>query len=142
MKIGELALVSGVSADTLRFYEKQHLLDPPTRADNGYRSYGPQHLDRVRFIRSARGLGFSLAQIGEILPRLAAGQFGRAEIEKQLQAKLAEIEAQILKLQTLKGALLETYASLQCVPGNPVTVAHATAAVPSKPVRIKKLHAE
>ncbi len=142
MKIGELAQVSGVTADTLRFYEKQRLLDPPTRADNGYRSYGPQHLDRVRFIRSARGLGFSLAQIGEILPRLAAGQFGRAEIEQKLHAKLTEIEAQIATLQELKNTLMGTFALLQCAPGIAVSAANATVDKPSKPVRIKKLHAQ
>jgi len=86
-------------------------------------------------------LGFSLAQIGEILPRLAAGQFGRAEIEKQLHAKLAEIEAQILKLQELKQALMDTFASLQCAPDIAVSAAHATVNEPVKPVRIKKLHA-
>lgn len=142
MKIGELAQVAGVSADTLRFYEKQRLLDPPVRSGNGYRSYGAPHLDRVRFIRSARALGFSLAQIGEIIPRLSAGQLGRADIEQQLQAKLAEIDAQILTLHTLKGALLDTYASLQCAPGKPVTAVHATLRAPGKPVRVKKLHAQ
>lgn len=141
MKIGELAQVLGVSSDTLRFYEKQLLLAPPMRAENGYRCYGPQHLDRVRFICSARGLGFSLAQIGEILPRMDAGQFGRAEIEKQLHDKLAEIEAQILKLHKLKQALMGTFASLQCAPGIGVSAANATMDAPFKPVRIKKLHA-
>ncbi len=141
MKIGELAEASGVSADTLRYYEKQHLLEPPTRADNGYRSYGPQHLERVFFIRSARGLGFSLSQIADILPSLAAGQFGRVEIEKQLNAKLAEIETQIVKLHELKHALLDTFALLKCTPGTPVSTAQATADELHEPIRIKKLHA-
>jgi len=75
------------------------------------------------------------------LPRLAAGQFGREEIEQQLQAKLAEIETQILKLQELKHSLVGTFATLQCAPGIAVSASHATMDDPGKPIRIKKLHA-
>ena len=108
MKIGELASVTNVSVDTLRYYEKQRLLEPAVRTVNGYRSFGESHVARVQFIRSAQALGFSLAQIVEILPRLAAGNFGRREIEQQLSAKLAEIDTQIEKLQRVKTNLLST----------------------------------
>ena len=141
MKIGELAQLSGVSADTLRYYEKLRLLDPPTRSDNGYRSYGNSHLERVQFIRSARGLGFSLSQIADIVPRLSSGQFGRKEIEQQLKAKIAEIDAQMQTLQNLRQSLLNTFDALSCPPGDTVSTTGATVQEPSAPVRIKGLHA-
>ncbi len=140
MKIGELAQASGVSADTLRYYEKQGLLDPPKRADNGYRSYGASHLERVQFIRSAQGLGFSLAQIANILPRLSGGQIGRKEIEQQLHAKISEIDSQIQKLQNLRQNLLSTFDALRCTPGEAISAVNATVQEPSAPVRIKGLH--
>jgi MerR family copper efflux transcriptional regulator len=127
MKIGELAAAAGVSTDTVRYYEKQCLLDPPARAANGYRSYRAQHLERIAFIRSAQALGFSLAHIAHILPQLAAGQFGRAEIEGHLQTKMAEIDVQIRALQALKRELHNTFERLTCRPDAVLSAAEATA---------------
>ena len=142
MKIGELASATNVSVDTLRYYEKQRLLEPPTRTDNGYRSFGESHVARVQFIRSAQALGFSLAQIVEIIPRLAAGKFGRREIEQQLSEKLAEVDGQIEKLQLVKTNLLNTFNALTCDPGLPVSSAAVTLKQPGARVRIKGLHAK
>jgi DNA-binding transcriptional MerR regulator len=114
VKIGELAATVGVSTDTLRFYEKQGLLPSPLRAPSGYRSYGQEHLERMRFVRSAQALGFSLAQIAEILPNLAAGRFVRAEIEQQLRTKVDQIDAQMRALRLLKRDLLATFGKLTC----------------------------
>ena len=126
MNIGKLAEISGVSTDTLRFYEKEGLLDAPVRGANGYRVYGDNDAARVRFVRSAQALGFSLQEIRRIVPRLAAGQVDRAEIEKHLKAKIAEIDAHIQQMQSLKSELLATFASLSCESGRSVTVEHAT----------------
>ena len=138
MKIGELAKAAGVSVDTLRYYEKLALIEPPVRMDNGYRLYGAQHLERMRFIRSAHALGFSLTQIGTIIPRLAAGLVSRETIERQLQVKLAEIDTQITALQTLKADLHATIASLSCPPGVPMSTAAVTGSAPAIPGRLKK----
>ncbi len=137
MKIGQLALAAGVSVDTLRYYEKQGLVAAPARASNGYRSYGQAHLERVLFVRSAQSLGFSLAQIQAVIPRLAAGQFGRADIERQLQAKLDDIEAQIARLRVLKRELRRSFALLTCAPGAAVSTQGATLDQAGPPARVR-----
>ena len=137
MNIGQMAEAAGVSTDTLRFYEKQGLLDAPARGENGYRSYREADVGRVRFVRGAQALGFTLAQIRWILPRLAAGQVDRAEIESHLLAKEAEIDAHIKQLRALKKELRETFGMLDCVPSSAVSVAQATSKATPRPRRRK-----
>lgn len=134
MKISELAQSTGVTADTLRYYEKQGLLNAPRRQGNGYRSYSAADAQRVRFVRSAQTLGFSLAQIREILPELDQGRMGRADIEARLNAKIAEIDARFAELRRLRQELVDTLASLTCEEGVPVTVVASTRRVQRKPV--------
>ena len=66
-RIGELAKACGVKADTLRFYEKNGLISPGIRNESGYRLYGEQDRRRLEFIIRAKSVGFSLADIGELL---------------------------------------------------------------------------
>lgn len=127
MNIGEIANAAGVSADTVRYYEKQQLLPQALRQANGYRRYTPAHLSALRFVRSAQGLGFSLREIRAVLPALAEGRFRRGEIEERLQAKLAEIDHHMAVLQQRRKELLATYASLQCAPDTPLAPVQATA---------------
>ena len=127
MNISQFAQAAGVSTDTVRYYEKQGLLAPPARQANGYRAYGEAQLGLLRFVRGAQALGFSLAEIRSILPEMAAGRFGRNEIEAQLQAKIAQIDAHISQLRTLKKELTATVASLSCARTAPVSTAQATA---------------
>ncbi|HEX5686185.1 MAG TPA: MerR family transcriptional regulator [Ideonella sp.] len=126
MNIGALAQLTGVSADTLRYYEREKLLAPPCRAANGYRVYNEADAARVRFVRSAQALGFSLAEIRWILPRLNAGQVQRAEIETHLNKKLAEIDGHIKQLRTLRKEVQATLSSLRCEQQTQVTVQQAT----------------
>ncbi|MEO7108272.1 MAG: heavy metal-responsive transcriptional regulator [Rhodoferax sp.] len=127
MNISQLAKASDVSTDTVRYYEKQGLIAAPTRQINGYRAYTEAHVESMRFVRGAQSLGFSLTEIRAILPQFAAGQFGRADIEQQLNAKMAEIDAHIRQLQTLKKELKATFASLTCAPDQAVSTAQGTA---------------
>lgn len=131
MNIGKLADATGVSPDTLRYYEKEGLIDPPRRGSNGYRRYDDVHVSRVRFVRSAQALGFSLAEIREVVPRLATGTFSRLEIEARLNAKLVEIDAHIQQLQGLRQELQDTFAQLRCAPSAPVSFAGATSTLAS-----------
>jgi DNA-binding transcriptional MerR regulator len=131
MNIGTLADATGVSPDTLRYYEREGLIDAPLRGANGYRRYDETHVARVRFVRSAQALGFSLAEIRDVVARLAAGAFGRDEIEARLHAKLTEIDAHIRQLETLKQELQATFALLTCARGEPISVAGATTATPA-----------
>lgn len=132
MNIGELARHSGVSTDTLRFYEREGLLDAPPRSANGYRSYDTTDLERVRFVRAAQALGFSLAEIARIVPRLAIGGLDRDEIRGHLQAKIGEIDAQVRRLRALRRELMHTCETLPCAPENK-SQAQAGMAVPSRP---------
>ena len=67
LHIGELAQTSGVPAKTIRFYEEIDLLPPAQRAENGYRLYDAEDVQRLRFIRNARSLGFTLDDLKEVL---------------------------------------------------------------------------
>ncbi|HMN21686.1 MAG TPA: Cd(II)/Pb(II)-responsive transcriptional regulator [Ottowia sp.] len=67
MKISQLARETGTPADTIRYYEREGLLPEPARGDNNYRVYGPEHLERLAFIRQARGLDMSLQEIRTLL---------------------------------------------------------------------------
>ena len=127
MNISQLAKAVEVSTDTVRYYEKQGLISAPERQSNGYRSYTEGHVALVRFVRGAQALGFSLAEIRTILPQVAQGTFGRAEIELQLKAKIAQIDAHMSQLKTLKKELTATFDALRCAPTQPVSTAHATA---------------
>ncbi|MEK8029497.1 heavy metal-responsive transcriptional regulator [Ideonella sp. DXS29W] len=126
MNIGALARLTGVSADTLRYYEREQLLAPAGRAPNGYRVYSEVDAQRVRFVRSAQALGFSLAEIRNILPRLDGGQVQRADIELHLNRKLDEIDGHIAQLKALRREVVGTLAALTCEPQRPVSVAGAT----------------
>ena len=127
MNISQLAKAFGVSTDTVRYYEKQGLISAPERLANGYRSYTATHVALLRFVRGAQALGFSLAEIQTILPQVAQGTFGRTEIEQQLKAKMAQIDAHIAQLKTLKKELAATFDALRCAPTQPVSTANATA---------------
>ena len=129
MNISQLAKTIGVSTDTVRYYEKQGLLQAPNRQDNGYRSYTLAHVEVVRFVRGAQSLGFSLAEIRRILPQFASGQLGRSDIERQLQTKMAQIDAHIQQLHTLKQELQVAFASLKCARDQPVSITQGTPAV-------------
>ena len=127
MNISQFAQAAGVSTDTVRYYEKQGLIGAPRRQANRYRSYTDADVAAVRFVRGAQALGFSLAEIRAILPQVAKGAFGRAEIEQQLQAKMAQIDAHMAQLRTLKKELKATFDALRCTPAQPVSTAQATA---------------
>ena len=105
MKIGELARRAGVRIDTVRYYERQGLLLPPTRRPSGYRTYETIDVVRLRFVRRAKGLGFSLDEIRELL----ALSDQRAEDVEQLKTvvieKLAEVEAKLAELSRMRDAL-------------------------------------
>ena len=127
MNISQLAKAINVSTDTVRYYEKQGLVSAPQRQANGYRSYTDTHIELLRFVRGAQALGFSLAEIRALLPQIEGGTFSRADIEMQLQTKMAQIDAHIVQLKTLKTELRATFDALSCTTTQPVSTANATA---------------
>ncbi|PSV24314.1 MULTISPECIES: Zn(2+)-responsive transcriptional regulator [unclassified Photobacterium] len=104
--IGQLAKLCQVSSDTLRFYEKNDLLQPAGRSDSGYRLYSDDNLSRVKFILRAKAIGLSLEEIRELLDiRLEASQHSCAEVKAITQAKLDEVDMKIKELSRIRRAL-------------------------------------
>jgi len=105
MTIGKLAKRAGVGVETIRFYERKGLLPEPPRRYSGYREYPESAIDRVRFIRRAKELGFTLKEIGELLElRIRPGTTCR-QISDQATAKIADIEEKIRSLEAMRSAL-------------------------------------
>lgn len=105
LTIGELAQQAGVGVQTVRYYERLGLLEPPARSASGYRQFDGEAAARLRFIRRAKDLGFTLDQIRQLLAlRLKPGATCD-EVKPQAEAKLTDIEAKITMLQRMAGVL-------------------------------------
>jgi Zn(II)-responsive transcriptional regulator len=107
--IGQLAKRSGVPIDTVRHYERIGLLRPAARLASGYRRYGETEQKRLRFIRRAKSLGFTLDEIHELLA-LGAGRNVQS-IRKAASARLADIERRIEELSRVRDSLRQLIAA-------------------------------
>ncbi len=105
MQIRDLARQSGVSTKTIRYYESVGLLTPPARNDNNYRDYTPDALDRLRFIASARSLGFSLTDIGDLLVARDRSDAPCERVLTALDTRLAALDRRIADLLVLRDDL-------------------------------------
>lgn len=103
--IGKLAEMTGVSADTLRYYEKMKLIAAETRSPAGYRHYHPDAVRVVRFIRGAKELSFTLDEIRQLLTLKTSDKATCAEILKHTESKIKEAETRILELKEIKTVL-------------------------------------
>jgi Zn(II)-responsive transcriptional regulator len=101
--IGQLAKHAGVAIDTVRYYERSGLLAPAERLASGYRRYGGAELRRLRFIRRAKALGFSLEEIRELLSLGEARSV--AKVRRAAEAKLADIARRIVELERIRAGL-------------------------------------
>lgn len=104
MKIGEVAKRSGTGIETIRFYEREGLLLEPERRPSGYRQYGEATVERLDYIRRAKELGFTLAEIKELL-ELSFAASNCEHIRQRAEAKITDIESKIRSLQQLKRSL-------------------------------------
>ncbi len=105
MFIQELAQASGVSAKTIRYYESIGLIPNPQRAENNYRQYAPDAVERLRFIVSARSLGFSLTDIAEFLSARDAGTLPCKQVLDSIDGRIADIDRRIADLLALRDNL-------------------------------------
>lgn len=106
MRIGEVAQKAGVGVETIRFYERKGLIEQPRRpADGGYRSYSSDAVSRVRFVREAQCLGFSLDEIEELLTLRADPETDCADVRERAQIKLDEVNDKISRLAGIQSAL-------------------------------------
>lgn len=111
MKIGQLAAQAGAGIDTVRFYERQGLLPPPRRQPSGYRHYDLEDVARLRFIRRAKGLGFTLVEIRELLALSGRREDDMAGLKEAAVEKLADVEAKLAELTRIKDGLQTLVAS-------------------------------
>ena len=102
-RIGEVAQRAGVSVDTIRYYEKRKLLPPSPRSEGGFRLFAVETIERVRFIKQAQEMGFSLDEIRTLLTGGGSGACG--QMRDLLHAKLEEIGLRMKGLRTFKRTL-------------------------------------
>lgn len=102
LNIGELARAADVGVDTIRFYEREGLIAAPPRRESGYRQYPPDTVRRVRFIRRAKDLGFTLKEIGELLSLRVDPDTSCADVRQVAKDKLADVRQRIAELQRIE----------------------------------------
>ncbi len=106
MRINEIAKAAGVGVETIRFYERKGLIKQPARPlGGGFRSYPQESVRRVRFIREAKELGFSLGEIAELLALRADPKSDCHSVRERALQKRNDVDAKIKKLKTLKKTL-------------------------------------
>lgn len=103
--IGKVARVTGVGIETIRFYEREGLIPVPPRRNSGYRQYPPATIDRVHFIKKAKGLGFTLAEIKGLLSLRVGSKTTCADVRRKAVQKIKEVDAKITDLKRIKQAL-------------------------------------
>ncbi len=105
LTVGRLADAAGVGRETIRYYERVGLLDEPPRSRAGYRHYPAEAIDRLRFIRRAQELGFTLAEITELLDLRIDEVSACVTVEARARAKLATVEDKIGDLRRIGHSL-------------------------------------
>ena len=106
MTIGRAARAAGVGVETIRFYQRKGLIEQPLRPrDAGFRVYPEETVQRIRFIRQAQAIGFSLREIDELLSLRADQSAGSSDVRARAIAKRDEVEQKIAHLQNIHGAL-------------------------------------
>ena len=111
LSIGQLAQETGVGRETVRFYERQGLIQDPPRTDSGYRLYPATAVQRLRFIKRAKELGFSLREIAELLSLRVDPVTTCADVRRLGEERMNDIEERIQDLTKMKSALARLLAS-------------------------------
>jgi len=119
LTIGQVAKLSGIGIETIRFYEREGLVDEPARRESGYREYTNDVVTRLTFIKRAQELGFSLREISELLALKLHPKASCAEVRQRAEGKVTDIETKIRDLQMMKKALMGLIAS--CNTSKPVS---------------------
>jgi MerR family Zn(II)-responsive transcriptional regulator of zntA len=110
IKIGELAKRTDISVETLRYYEKEHLIKPQLRTESGYRLYSLDDENRLNFVLHAKKVGFSLSEIKKLLNlRLNKDSYTCEEVKIYTGQKITEVESKIADLQKMHDALSSLY---------------------------------
>ena len=119
LTIGKVARLAGIGVETIRFYEREGLIEEPPRRESGYRQYPEDTVHRLRFIRRAKELGFTLKEIKELLALRIEPETTCEDIRRRAEAKIGDIEEKIRTLNKMKGALKKL--TLACKGRGPVS---------------------
>ena len=118
MRIGELARQAGVDVQTVRYYEREGLLEAPARTGSGYRAYGPEHLERLNFVRHCRSLDMPLAEIKRLIELSTEKSISCDEVNALVRSHLGRVQAKRKSLEALEKQLAALNA--QCESGHRV----------------------
>jgi MerR family transcriptional regulator, copper efflux regulator len=111
VNIGAAAAASGVTAKMIRHYEAIGLLRPAERRSNAYRDYGDRDIHELRFIRRARRLGFSIAEIGELLALWRDRRRPSREVKRIAETHIGDLESRVTEMQAMANTLRELVAA-------------------------------
>jgi MerR family copper efflux transcriptional regulator len=109
--IGRLAERAGVNIDTIRYYERNGLLPAPARRTSGYREYSSADVERLRFIRRSKDLGFTLAEIADLLSLTADRRHDMQGVKRKAEERLAQVEFRIAELRRVRNGLKKLIAA-------------------------------
>ena len=119
LRSSELANRGGVNLETVRYYERRGLLPKPPRTAAGYRTFDAAAVRRLRFIKQAQALGFSLKEIRELLALRVDPRASCADVRRRAEAKIADIDGKLRALRAIKRALVRLTAA--CAGRGPVS---------------------
>ena len=116
--IGKVAELAGVGIQTVRFYERRGLIEEPPRKDSGYRLYSEEVVSRLRFIKRAKDLGFSLKEIADLMSLRLDPSSSCNDVKERAEGKIRDIEEKVEDLTRMKSALVELTNSCDDVAGS------------------------
>ena len=105
LTIGKLAKQAGLGIETIRFYERQGLIDPPPRTDSNYRIYPEEEVSRLKFIKRSKDLGFTLREIKELFELQHDPHATKADIKERTVEKIEDIKKKVRDLTRIQEAL-------------------------------------
>ena len=113
MTIGKLAKRAGVGVETIRFYERKGLIPEPPRRESGYREYNDETVVRIRFIRGAKNLGFTLKEIDGLLSIRVDPESPCQDVNRRIEAKIGDIDERIQMLERMRATLIRLSSECQ-----------------------------
>ena len=113
MRIGELAKATGTKAETIRYYEREGILPAADRTESNYRDYSDQHQATLSFVRRARGLGFSMSQVKELLTLSDHEDKSCSDVDQLVRQQVKEVNRKIENLIVLRDELIQMLQSCE-----------------------------
>ena len=113
LRTGQLAKLAGVNVETIRYYERLGLIDEPQRLKSGYRQYTEEYVSRIKFIKRAQGLGFSLQEISELLALRVEADSVCEAVQRRAEAKIQDINEKMELLEQMRQTLFQLIAACQ-----------------------------